>query len=182
MGSNMTASFAYGVSLGTEEDPLVGPKDEEYGGFSDQWLSDHDMDDNDPEREWSDILEEAILAAAGFTEEEPEIGSDTRSGWYDRKRQALEEFGADLEWSGGQSTSGLLLVIRETLNEVDWTDVFRVDARALLAREARGPEAPSDTDRWDAKLAKVLGAAGLTPDEDNTPGWLVWAECSSGDH
>lgn len=185
MGSSMTATFAYGLNLGTEEAPLVGPKDPEYGGLSDEWLDAHGMNDDDPEREWPDVLEGAILTASGFAEPEPqladvmerrEMGGNARSEWYDRKRQALAEFGVELKWTGGTSSSGLVLAIEETVNEVEWTEVFRVDPRELLTREAAGQVAA-----WGQKLNKILEAAGLTPDEDNAPGWLVWAECS-GDH
>ena len=191
MGSSMRAHLAYGVNVGGEEDPKVGPKDES-GWLTDEWERAHRVGAWDPDgpdgdedgRDLGVVLEEAITIASGFTLPEPSFmlpghassADDWRvhvnpehDVWSTHKRDALEAFGVSLDTSGRDGSVGYLLVITSTLTTVEWNEAHDVNPRVLegLARD-RG-------ESWNSRLCKVLAAAGLHLEDGNAPGWIMYA-------
>lgn len=158
MGSSPRAHLAYGYDLGNGEGFKAAERDE-FGGPHLPWLPVDEDEDADP-ADFGEELEKALLASIGFTE------TDWRAeGYHNRKRTAKQQLGVHLHFSGGEESTGWVLVATGSESSVDWDETMGLDPGELIRRPNR--------ELWDTKLAYALTALGITPTQDG-PKWLVY--------
>ncbi|WP_327359511.1 hypothetical protein [Streptomyces sp. NBC_01304] len=149
MGSSATAKLVYGYDLGGDDAGWKVKEKGEYGELSASWYETDSVED---------ALENALLAAAGFTD----TWTPGDVGYYERRGAALEQFGVKIVTYCMLDSPSYLLAAGQIRAEEDSTTA--IDLASLTTRPER--------EGWDAKLHTAIKTLGLTP-EQAQPAWLL---------